>query len=52
MSVARISHPLVNKWLAAAKKAKELDGALAFDKTHVLDSHISRLRWIAARPLR
>ncbi|WP_137188393.1 hypothetical protein [Pseudomonas asiatica] len=34
-------HPLVKKWLAAAKKAKELNGALALDKSQVLSSHIS-----------
>lgn len=36
-------HPLVTKWLAAAKKAKELNGALVFDKTQVLGSHVSRV---------
>ncbi|MHB0783876.1 hypothetical protein [Pseudomonas sp. NBRC 111132] len=35
-------HPLVKKWLAAAKKAKVLNSALVFDKTKVLSSHISR----------
>lgn len=35
-------HPLVKKWLAAAKKAKELNGALALDKSQVLNSHISK----------
>lgn len=35
-------HPLVTKWLAASKKAKELNGALVFDKTQVLGSHVSR----------
>ncbi|WP_367393986.1 hypothetical protein [Pseudomonas sp. X4] len=34
-------HPLVKKWLAAAKKAKELNGAMALDKSQVLSSHIS-----------
>ncbi|WP_194787545.1 hypothetical protein [Pseudomonas sp. UFMG81] len=34
-------HPLVKKWLAAAKKAKELNGALAGDKSQVLNAHIS-----------
>lgn len=35
-------HPLVKKWLAASKKAKELNGALVFDKSLVLSSHVSR----------
>ncbi|MEW5620688.1 hypothetical protein ABGT18_05065 [Pseudomonas putida] len=35
-------HPLVKKWLGAARKAKELNSALVFDKTKVLNSHISR----------
>lgn len=35
-------HPLVKKWLSAARKAKELNNALVFDKTKVLNSHISR----------
>jgi len=35
-------HPLVKKWLGAARKAKELNNALVFDKTKVLNSHISR----------
>lgn len=35
-------HPLVNKWLSAARKAKELNSALVLDKTKVLNSHISR----------
>ncbi|WMY87533.1 hypothetical protein QR297_12055 [Pseudomonas shirazica] len=35
-------HPLVKKWLSAARKAKELSNALVFDKTKVLNSHISR----------
>ncbi|MCO1623719.1 hypothetical protein [Pseudomonas putida] len=35
-------HPLVKKWLDAARKAKELNSALVFDKTKVLNSHISR----------
>jgi len=35
-------HPLVKKWLSAARKAKELNNALVFDKTTVLNSHISR----------
>ncbi|NIE77170.1 hypothetical protein F3J45_22275 [Pantoea sp. Ap-967] len=34
-------HPLVRKWLSAAKKAKELNGALAVEKSQVLSSHIS-----------
>lgn len=34
-------HPLVKKWLGAARKAKELNNALVFDKTKVLNSHIS-----------
>lgn len=36
------AHPLVKKWLAASKKAKELNGALVFDKSLVLSSHVSR----------
>ncbi|MDP9524046.1 hypothetical protein [Pseudomonas putida] len=35
-------HPLVKKWLGAAKKAKELNNALVFARTKVLNSHISR----------
>lgn len=35
-------YPLVKKWLGAARKAKELNSALVFDKTKVLNSHISR----------
>lgn len=35
-------HPLVQKWLGAARKAKELNSALVLDKTKVLKSHISR----------
>lgn len=35
-------HPLVLKWLGAARKAKELNSALVLDKTRVLNSHISR----------
>ncbi|MGE8385776.1 MAG: hypothetical protein ACN6PL_19080, partial [Pseudomonas putida] len=35
-------HPLVKKWLGAARKAKELNSALVLDKTRVLNSHISR----------
>ncbi|SUD69745.1 Uncharacterised protein [Pseudomonas putida] len=35
-------HPLVKKWLSAARKAKELNSALVLDKTRVLNSHISR----------
>lgn len=35
-------HPLVRKWLDAARKAKELNSTLVFDKTKVLNSHISR----------
>ncbi|HHJ1297398.1 MULTISPECIES: hypothetical protein [Pseudomonas] len=35
-------HPLVKKWLGAARKAKELNSALGLDKTKVLNSHISR----------
>ncbi|HGM5583844.1 TPA: hypothetical protein ACKP2Y_000126 [Pseudomonas putida] len=35
-------HPLVKKWLGAARKAKELNNALVFDRTKVLNSHISR----------
>lgn len=35
-------HPLVKKWLGAARKAKEFNSALVFDKTKVLISHISR----------
>lgn len=35
-------HPLVQKWLGAARKAKELNSALVLDKTKVLNSHISR----------
>ncbi|GJB84956.1 hypothetical protein [Pseudomonas putida] len=34
-------HPLVKKWLGAARKAKELNSALVLDKTKVLNSHIS-----------
>ncbi|HEN8798343.1 TPA: hypothetical protein U8251_000893 [Pseudomonas putida] len=34
-------HPLVKKWLSAANKAKELNGALAMEKPQVLASHIS-----------
>ncbi len=34
-------HPLVKKWLAVAKKAKELNGTLALDKSQVLSSHVS-----------
>ncbi|WP_117139597.1 hypothetical protein [Pseudomonas amygdali] len=34
-------HPFVSKWLAAAKKAKELNGALVVEKSRVLSSHIS-----------
>lgn len=30
-------HPLVKKWLSAARKAKELNSALVFDKTKVLN---------------
>lgn len=36
------AHPLVKKWLGAARKAKELNSALVLDKTKVLNSHISR----------
>ncbi|MEN5302629.1 hypothetical protein [Pseudomonas sp. TWI628] len=35
-------HPLVKIWLGAARKAKELNNALIFDRTKVLNSHISR----------
>lgn len=35
-------HPLVNKWLGAARKAKELNSAVVLDKSKVLNSHISR----------
>lgn len=35
-------HPLVQKWLGAARKAKELNSALVLDKTKVLNSQISR----------
>jgi hypothetical protein len=35
-------HPLVKKWLGAARKAKDLNNALVFDRTKVLNSHISR----------
>lgn len=35
-------HPLVKKWLAASKKAKELNGELVIDKSLVLSSHVSR----------
>jgi hypothetical protein len=35
-------HPLTKKWLGAARKAKEFNCALVFDKTKVLNSHISR----------
>ena len=35
-------HPLVKKWLTASRKAKELNGALIFDKSLVLSSHVSR----------
>ncbi|WP_267273187.1 hypothetical protein [Pseudomonas putida] len=35
-------HPLVKKWLGAARHAKELNSALVLDKTKVLNSHISR----------
>ncbi|MHB2081344.1 hypothetical protein [Pseudomonas asiatica] len=34
-------HPLVNKWLGAARKAKELNSAVVLDKSKVLNSHIS-----------
>ena len=34
-------HPLVKKWLGAARKAKELNNALVFDKSKILNSHIS-----------
>jgi len=35
-------HPLVKKWLGTARKAKEFNSALLFDKIKVLNSHVSR----------